>query len=34
MFSALGAAPVSIPLNEAYSALQTKIAGSGDSAGV
>jgi TRAP-type transport system periplasmic protein len=26
MFSALGAAPVSIPLNEAYSALQTKIA--------
>jgi TRAP-type transport system periplasmic protein len=25
MFSALGAAPVSIPLNEAYSALQTKI---------
>jgi TRAP-type transport system periplasmic protein len=26
MFSAFGAAPVSIPLNEAYSALQTKIA--------
>jgi tripartite ATP-independent transporter DctP family solute receptor len=26
MFSALGAAPVSIPLNEAYSALQTRIA--------
>jgi TRAP-type transport system periplasmic protein len=26
MFSSLGAAPVSIPLNEAYSALQTKIA--------
>jgi tripartite ATP-independent transporter DctP family solute receptor len=26
MFSALGAAPTSIPLNEAYSALQTKIA--------
>src|ERR1700751_1166612 len=26
LFSALGAAPVSIPLNEAYSALQTKIA--------
>ncbi len=26
MFSALGAAPVSIPLNEAYSALQTKVA--------
>lgn len=26
MFSALGAAPVSIPLSEAYSALQTKIA--------
>jgi tripartite ATP-independent transporter DctP family solute receptor len=26
MFSALGGAPVSIPLNEAYSALQTKIA--------
>ena len=26
MFSALGSAPVSIPLNEAYSALQTKIA--------
>jgi tripartite ATP-independent transporter DctP family solute receptor len=26
MFSALGAAPVSIPLSEAYSALQTKVA--------
>ena len=26
MFSSLGAAPVSIPLNEAYSALQTKVA--------
>jgi len=26
MFSALGAAPTSIPLSEAYSALQTKIA--------
>jgi tripartite ATP-independent transporter DctP family solute receptor len=26
LFSALGAAPVSIPLNEAYSALQTRIA--------
>ena len=26
MFSAFGAAPISIPLNEAYSALQTKIA--------